>query len=115
MPSSSRPAPDYAWYRDVYMGRAPQGAFERELPKAVAVVGNLIGWNEVTEANEDAYMRAVCAAAESLAAGGAAAGGFTIGSFSMSGDPQGRTAEQVAAGAARMELSTSGLLWAGVA
>lgn len=109
-------SPDYEWYRDVYMGRAPQRAFERELPKALAVVSCLIGWNEVTDATETAYRRAVCAAAESLAsAGGAAAGGFAIGSFSVSGDPQGRTSEQIAASAARMELSTSGLLWSGAA
>lgn len=108
-------APDYEFYAGEYNGQASEEAFKAELPGAVAHVGWLIGWNEVTADTATSYKRAVCACVDAFAAyGHQGSGGFTIGSFSVSGDSSGRTGEDVASDAARKELATSGLLWAGV-
>lgn len=107
--------PDYAYYHDDYRGRESEKAFDSGLGKAVAVVDELVGFNEVTPCTETAYKRAVCAACDVFATYGyGPMGGFTIGAFSMQGDMT-KHSSTLAQMEARRELSTSGLLWAGVA
>lgn len=106
-------APDYAYYSGSYGGTATEAAFDGCLPRSVALVGMLVGRNESeSEAAVTAYKRAVCAAADSLAATGAG-GSLSIGSVSLGGMDASQ-ARQCAIDAATAELATSGLLWAGL-
>ena len=108
-------APDYAFYRDEYKGKAPEAAFDEQLTGAKAHVDWLIGFNEVTEATAVAYKRAVCAALEAFAVYGTGpAGGFSIGGFSMS--PAGaKSGKDIATEDALRELACTGLLYSGIA
>ena len=105
--------PDYDWYKDEYRGREGQKAFEEGLPHAVAVVSDLVGFNEVDERTDKACRRAICAACDVFATYGyGPMGGFTIGSFSVQGDAT-KHSVSLAMSEARRELAASGLLWAG--
>lgn len=115
MPRNSDYIPDYAYYHDDYRGRESAEAFESGLGKAVAVVDDLVGYNEVTPCTENAYKRAICAACDVIATYGyGPMGGFTIGAFTMQGDMTQHSAT-LAQMEARRELSTSGLLFGGIA
>ncbi len=104
--------PDFAYYRDVYRGGAGEKAFNAALPGSLALVRDLIGFNEVTDETADAFKRAVCAASEVAFARGTG-GGFTIGSFSMSGDTPHEVRADMAR-AAKAWLVGTGLLFQGV-
>ena len=107
--------PDYAWYKNEYRGREGQEAFEGSLPHAVAIVSDLVGYNEVTDDTDTACKRAICAACDVISTYGyGPMGGFTIGAFTMQGDMT-QHSSTLAQMEARRELSTSGLLWAGIA
>lgn len=102
-----RRVPGYQAYRDSG-GGMDEGMFLACRPDAVAIVCSLIGSNDVTDDNADAYDSAVFAACESLSRG---TGSFSIGSFSMSGQEGGTDAARAAAA---LHLSGSGLLWSGL-
>lgn len=111
---SSAWAPDYAFYRDEYKGRASEAAFDEQLPGASAHVDWLIGFNEVSEAASTAYKRAVCAVVEAFATYGTGpVGGFSIGSFGMSSVGV-KSGKDIATEDAARELATTGLLYSGV-
>ena len=115
MPSNPSYIPDYVYYRDEYRGRENSETFERGLFKAVAVVDELVGFNEVDGCTAKAYKRAVCAACDVFGTYGyGPMGGFTIGAFTMQGDMTQHSAT-LAQMEARRELATSGLLWSGIA
>jgi len=110
-------APDYAFYRDEYKGKAPEEVFDGQLPGAVAHVDWMIGFNDVSEATATAYKRAVCAVVEAFAVYGTGpVSGFSIGTFSYSSyvGVGSKSGKQIATEDAADELSTSGLLYSGV-
>lgn len=107
--------PDYAYYRNDYRGRENQQTFESGLNGAVAVVDDLVGYNQVGEDTANAYKRAICAACDVFSTYGyGPMGGFTIGAFTLQGDVTEHSAG-LATYEARRELAMSGLLWAGIA
>lgn len=99
----------YETYR-VAGGTLPEAAYADVISDAVTAVDYLIGQNEVTD--EDAYMKAVVAAAKACYdhQGGAS---VSIGSFSASGDSRETTV--AATNAAYMALATTGMVWGGLA
>lgn len=113
------PSVTYSTYSE-HGGKLEEGAFEASLRAAVSAVRDIIGFNEPQDTgDEDAYIRAVCAAVDVDAAYGASGGigeglgSFTLGSFSAS---QGQTSSYDIdmTRAIRRELIGSGLLYAGV-
>lgn len=114
---SSTWAPDYAFYCDEYKGKAPEAAFDEQLPGAVAHVDWLIGFKDVPDAALTAYKRAVCAALEAFAVYGTGpVGGFSVGGFRHSSyvGVGSKSGKDIATEDASRELSGSGLLYAGV-
>lgn len=108
----SKPIVTYSDYLG-FGGKLDKESFDALLVHAVAEVGYLIGFNDVTSANEAAYKTAVCAALDSFGQTGTmAAQSFSVGSFSMSGG--GESPNAAARRAAWLELVGSGLLYQGV-
>lgn len=105
--------PDYGWYSEEWGGSAPEALFRANVGQAEGVVMQLVGFNEVSPAQEDAYRRAVCAGVDALATYGADFGSMTVGSFSVSAGA--KTGRQIAMEDARAQLVRSGLLWGGAA
>ena len=110
----SKPKPYYSWYVTEYGGTVPEAAFDASLTAACSLVDYLLGWREPEgDGQEQAYMRACCAACEAFAMyGQGQSGGFSIGSFSVSGGASSGT--DLASEAARRELALTGLLFCGV-
>ncbi len=117
------PSVTYPDYQSVG-GKLSESAFNASLRAALASVREVIGFNEpeVIE-QEDAYLRAVCAAADVDAAYGASGGvgeglaSMSIGSFSASAasDGSGVSAYDIdMQRRIRQELSGSGLLFQGI-
>lgn len=108
---------DFIFYRDVYRGSLPIEAFAEALPAAASHVSWLCG-GLPEESFDEAYRRAVCAAADVFAERGC--GGmdsFTIGSFkvgtsALSGGEE-RSASDLATEAALRELSGTGAAFCG--
>lgn len=120
----SLPPVAYADY-EVWGGTLGEDAFDASLRAAVSAVHAVIGANEPADADdEDAYARAVCAAADVDAAYGASGGigeglaSVTLGKFSASlgSAASGASAYDVdMARAVRRELVGSSLLYQGIA
>lgn len=108
---------DFGFYRDTYGGGMGVEAFTGALPAATRHVRWLCGGRvSACDADELAYRRAVCAAAEAFAEfGEGQVGGFQIGSFSVTHyDNRGTTGEEQATYACEKELAGTGLLFCGV-
>lgn len=115
------PAPvSYEFYLDGYGGALAADAFAESLPAALRCLGALTGSREPGEGWDDdvadAWRRAVCAAADTLAEyGEGRVGGFSIGSFSVTNyRDEGTTGAEVAREAALAELAGTGLCFSGV-
>lgn len=103
-------------------GSAGEERFRSSLGHAVASVRDAMGFNvPETEAQVEAYERAVCAAVDVDDAYGASGGigewasSITLGEFSASGGADGQSGyDRDMARAIRRELAGSGLLYQGV-
>ena len=104
-------------------GKLEEDAFQASLRAAVSAVRDVIGFNQPQDAeDEDAYVRAVCAAIEVDEAYGASGGigeavtSVTLGKFSasMGGDSASSLYEVDIRKAIRRELVGSSLLYQGV-
>ena len=97
-----------------------KAAYDRCLPFAEALVAGMCWPNEpVDDSEEEAYARAVMAAAIADASSGGghgldAADSFTIGSFSMSGGSGANGADASMRRAVALQLTGTGLLYAGM-
>ena len=100
--------------------QATKAAYARCLPFAEALVAGMCWPNEpADESEEEAYARAVMAACIADASSGCGHGldgaeSFTIGSFSMSGGAGGNSTLDAMRRAAAMQLTGTGLLYAGM-
>ena len=107
----------YNDYVTIIGGSLSEDDFIKLRLTALAVVNDLIGYNEVTSETVQAYKEAVCLAVSKLAEFGTdtVVSGFTIGSFSVNsnGDTIG-TGTDIARNAAALRLQTTGLLFSGV-
>lgn len=108
----------YAFYRDGYGGSLCEEAFiEASVPAARLVRWLCADALPRGEAEELAFRRAVCAAADAYAEWGEGqVGGVAIGSFKLTHyDNRGTTGDELAASAALRELSGTGLAFCGAA
>lgn len=110
-------APSYSYYQGTG-GKLSQEAFDELCPKAKAHVDWLIGWKDVPQEHEEAYLTAVCFAVDAFAEYGSSGlgdGGFSIGSFRVDGSSGFVASGKDAATDAAWEvLAPTGLLWSGV-
>ena len=114
------PSVTYGFYRDAYGGRLDEKGFSSALPHALAYVRKRI-WPNSPDEDENAYMRAVCAACDVDASYGFTGGAgslqsVTTGTVSMGfgGSGGGSSWEADMASAADGELVGTGLLYMGV-
>lgn len=104
-------------------GHATEDEFNSSLRAAESSVREIIGFNEPTESNLEAYERAVCVAVDvDVAYGGSGgvgenAASFTLSKFSVSaGSSNGQSSYKMdMTQAIRRELIGSGLLYQGIA
>lgn len=113
-------SPDYGFYSKSYGGSLDEKSFDAALPHALAEVRRLT-WPNDPSMDDEAYMRAVCAAVDVDAAYGCTGGAgslssVTTGTVSMSFGGQGGETSYSAdvARAVRGELAGTGLLFMGV-
>lgn len=107
----------YAWYADTYRGSLPKAAFLSFLSEAREHVRWMCGERAPCGgAEEEAYRRALCAAAEAFVDyGDGQVGAFTLGDFKVSRYERDATAgADIATAAVARELAGTGLLFCGV-
>lgn len=117
----AEPQVTYEYYAGTYGGTLDEGGFDAALPHALAAVRRRIWPNDPEERGaEEAYRRAVCAAADVDAAYGSTGGAgslasVTVGSVSMGfGGSAGGSYDADVSRAVDGELVGSGLLFMGV-
>lgn len=114
MASAPGAAEAAAFYAGAYGGGLSEKELNSVLPAALRLTGWLCGGREPTSSlEEEAWNRAVCAAADVLAeVGTTPSPGFTLGSFSFDG--QGASGVELARAAAGRELMGTRLGFCGV-
>ena len=113
----NRPELTYQFYTQ-YGGSLEEAEFNKLLTKATSVVDYLTAQNAVVESNEQAYLRGICAAVDSIYEHGdePALQSVRVGSFSATekGPSSGRSLAYTAA-RSELALAVPSLLYGGVA
>lgn len=116
-PPKCEQVPSYAFYADDFHGELSEDVFNAHINSALAFTRKLVGNKRITPKTQTPFFRAVCAVVDAFAQYGTTPQtGFSVGSFTVqSGGANASTGYDIAREGALLELSGTGLLYAGLA